>query len=260
MKNIPDAISKTSLSFLGLYIYLFLVIVNFSIYDIALILIVDLIAYVIIGLGLDALAFKYFFPVHDNILKNFKSNFFVSLKKNNDHTTLSRVFEIPRLRALFVIPINMLKVLPAGIYFVYFADHKLDTQEAWIIFLSMEFFLITIFSGITYIELHSFVTKFVNNEHKRIDLSTVFKNITIKGNLSQFKNSENLTLFSCSVILIIQTYSLSITNSFTRDISLFLPLFFGIILIAESITYIETTFIVVLKEFLIVLKTLGPVI
>ena len=65
------------------------------------------------------------------------------------------------------------------------------------------------FSGITYIELHQYITSFVSKIHDEIDLSSVFQNFNISENIEQFKVNEQLALIASSIVLVIQIFLLS---------------------------------------------------
>lgn len=211
MKSIACPISKLSLFLLPLYIYSYLWLIDLSFKDIVTIVVIDILAYLILTKTLDLYLFKKFHPHLKNDFRGLTSERLLELLKVND-ITFDLLSRLPLRRSIWTIFVNAIKVIPAGIYIVVFADHGYSYEKALMLFVILEVFLISTFSSMTYIELHYYITDLLHNQQKGNQLKSdelTNEILTNPESLSkEFWFTETVGLLCCTIFFVLQVWVL----------------------------------------------------
>ena len=210
MKSITNPLHTTSYAVFGIYTYSYLLHINLSLKDMALIMGVDFISYFLIGATLDRFLFTRLFKRYQKVYPYFKGKDFLRLSQYDQVDTLQRLYELPFIRGLFTFFLSILKVLPCGIVLVYFIDHGLQPIQAWGYFISLEIFLIPLYSIFIFIELHIYLSKLISDLHSKHNLKDVFQSYRITRRIEYSIMSGRPSALFFVFIFISQIYLLSL--------------------------------------------------
>ena len=204
MKNLSDSINPiNNFIFFG-HIYTCLLLIGLPLPDVLLVLLVDSLAYGVIGLPLGRYVFPYVFPKYRIIFPHFDRELFLRQPADQQRETLNRLYEFPYARSFYLTISNMVKILPTGITLIYFCDHGLPLNVIWPYFISLALFATPLYSSFVFIELHTLITKLVRDLHQSYDLSAAFKLYENPQSVKRFFMREYLSLIFCFLIFVTQ--------------------------------------------------------
>lgn len=191
MKKITDLVGPATI--LGIYISLILQLYLFfkpTLSEFGIFFAVD-IAMAIASSQLINAIFTRLFPNSRSFFPKLSPdihNFSISEKQ----TIYRAMLEYPRQIALFIIPVNILKVIPASLVILFYWQHGMPLWVALAYILTILFFNFSYMSGMAYLENHNFLSKLVSNLHKESDWSEVFANVSTKElQISKFLPNES---------------------------------------------------------------------
>ena len=175
-------------------------------------MLVDLISYGFIHIPASIHLFPIIFSRYLSIFPRFNEAAFRKKNVQKQVEDLKRLYELPSVRALFLIYVTVLRILPTAMIFVYFCDHNFPLKTAWLYFVSLALFLAPLYACFSFIELHIFVTKLVEDLHQKYDLGSVFKVFNKKGSVKRFFINEYSSLMLCFITFLIQVCLLFIVE------------------------------------------------
>lgn len=204
VKNLSDPIGLLSSLIFSGYIYSCLLIIGLSSADILLILGVNILAYFLVGLPLSSYLFPFLFDKYQSVFPHFNESFFLEQGIAGKARMLQALYGLPSSRAIFLIYVSIIKVLPVGITLVYFCDHGLSNMQVWLYFISFEVFIIPLSSGVAFIELHILITDMIKKLHNKYDLGPLFKSCKPEGSVKRFFINEHSSFILCFITFVVQ--------------------------------------------------------
>ena len=209
-RSITSPLNATSYIIFGIYLYSYLLHINLSLIDMSIVIAVDIVAYFLIAFPLDRLLFIRLFRRYQKIYPRFNEKDFLRLSQEDQVDTLQKLYELPFARAIFVLLVSIIKVLPTGVALVYFVDHGLQPDSVWLYFISLEMFIVPLYSGLIFIELHIHLSKLVSDLHDKHNLKEVFQSYRITNKIGYSLMNGRLSLILFFFIFVSQIYLLSL--------------------------------------------------
>ena len=158
MKNFVNVMSTNSIAIFATNgIIMFVVLFEPSILELLIMVFVDFLAFLAIHHLVDMKLYKKMFPDCKAYFPIIKDDIIAELDTPRVKQLLISLSLFPRRRSLYIFIANLVKVIPAGIVVVYFWEYNhTDYLQLWVKFWSMEFLILSFFSGIVFIETHNF--------------------------------------------------------------------------------------------------------
>jgi len=116
---------------------------------------------------------KPFFPVLDPRI--------YSIGEEQKRQTFQAILEYPKQIALFIIPANFIKVIPATLVILFYWQHGLPIMTAYAYVVIIMFFNFSYMSGMAYLENHHYLSNVIASIHKDQDWSEVFGRSQFNG-------------------------------------------------------------------------------
>ena len=185
----------------------------------------------------------YVFPIifsgrYHGIFPHFPHPHFLGQTVEEQAQDIQRLYELPWVRANFLLIANTLRVIPLGILWVISLRGVYPTSVAWIYFIFLQIFIVPLYSAFVFIELHTHTSTLIRNISEKHDLKPAFKILKYKTTAKRFIMIENISLLLSIGALAVQVMLVSMAKEeFIAQKSLWIIFVGGAVLVRLMMLY-----------------------